>query len=658
MIFWTNSSLNKLRNACCLPVLLLACLLPGGCVTLVTDQPSELTFELLTPERMAPQAARSAMIAWKALVHGGVEPKTYAFQSSRDGEPVRFVQQGLSNTWQWIPDREGRYRVRVVVTDAQGQVMTSNWSPTYEILPPFKVMAPVAQSPADHYQVDTRVSWTLTSSGGVGDVSYKVLVESSTGEIETFPVGMFDTWAWIPEQPGRYRIKVTGIDARGNRHESAWTGWKEVSSPLTSVTMVPSVDPPQRALSEEIRWTAEPVGGIGPLTYEFLTSINGEELLRQRGESSSWDWRPRSAGDYCVKVRVRDRTGKMVESACTETYRIVPAVGSDLLIAFLPMENLSSVRAPIEEICNLYTDLLSERGLQLLSPDRLDAFMRRHRMRYTGGLGSKMAKALRDEEGVDAVIVSSLESYTDVPVPMIAVNSRLVLCQETPRIAWIDGIGMTGEDKPGLLGLTRVREIKELQEIAFGRLVASLDAYLSGQPLSEGRIKLRFPPNDHYRASDFVFSNPYKIAVVPFLNRYARRNAGFVVPLHLVKVLSREEGLEVIEPGLVREQLLKYRMIMRAGPSLAISDVLSSENTLGADLVLSGQVFDYQDQSGIPKIDFSTRIFSGPERRIVWWSKSYATGDDGVFFYDFKRIRSTHVLMEQMIQAVSHQMLH
>lgn len=245
----------------------------------------------------------------------------------------------------------------------------------------------------------------------------------------------------------------------------------------------------------------------------------------------------------------------------------------------------------------------------------------------------------------------------DVPVPMIAVSSRLVFCHDTPRIAWIDSVGMTGEDSPGLLGLTRIRDIEQLQQVAFDRLLASMNAYLSGDPLPDEKITLRFSPKDHYRASDYDFNSPYKIAIVPFLNRYARRNAGFVVPLHLVRVLSREEGLEVIEPGLVREQLLKYRMIMRAGPSLAISDVLSSENTLGADLVLSGQVFDYQDQTGIPKIDFSTRIFSGPERRIVWWSKSYASGDDGVFFYDFKRIRSTHVLMEQMTQAIRHQML-
>ncbi len=75
----------------------------------------------------------------------------------------------------------------------------------------------------------------------------------------------------------------------------------------------------------------------------------------------------------------------------------------------------------------------------------------------------------------------------------------------------------------------------------------------------------------------------------------------------------------MVEPGLVREQLLKYRLIMQAGPSLAISDVLAGRHALAADLILSGYVFDYQDQSENPKIDFATpAVFRpGTKNRLV-----------------------------------------
>jgi hypothetical protein len=203
------------------------------------------------------------------------------------------------------------------------------------------------------------------------------------------------------------------------------------------------------------------------------------------------------------------------------------------------------------------------------------------------------------------------------------------------------------------LGLKRIKNFEELQEKALKMLLTSLQEYLAGQRSSRAVKRDKIMPNDYYLATDFVANEQYKIAIVPFLNRYARRNAGFVVPLHFVKALSGYENVQVVEPGLVREQLLKYRLIMQAGPSLAIADVLASDTTLGADLILSGYVFDYQDKFGTPKIDFATRLFSGPKRELVWWSRSYAAGDDGVYFFDFGQYNSTHVMLQEMVRAIS-----
>ena len=274
-------------------------------------------------------------------------------------------------------------------------------------------------------------------------------------------------------------------------------------------------------------------------------------------------------------------------------------------------------------------------------------------MRYTGGLGAEMSQALRDEEGVDAVLITSLESYEEATPPKIALTARLVLCRERPAIVWIDGIGMTGDDAPGLLGINRIPHMAELRGKALERLLVSMNGYLTEQELPVAKGSSKFTPNDYYKASDFDGTAAYRVAVVPFLNRYARKSAGFVMPLHFVKTLSRNRNLEVIEPGLVREQLLKYRLIMQAGPSLAIADVLAGQNSLAADLIFSGYVFDYQDQADIPKIDFATRLFSGPERRIVWWSRNYAGGSDGVYFFDFGRYKSAHVMLQEMSQVIS-----
>ncbi|MDY0212654.1 MAG: hypothetical protein RBR06_06585, partial [Desulfuromonadaceae bacterium] len=359
-----------------------------------------------------------------------------------------------------------------------------------------------------------------------------------------------------------------------------------------------------------------------------------------------------NSGNFLIRVRVKDAKG---DSAVSDwiSYRIDPSINRNSKIAFFPLENISGVKAPLAEISNKYRDLLEKEGLQLLSEERLDKFMFRHRVRYTGGVSSELAHALLEEEGVEAVFITSLESYAEDIPPKVALTSRLVLCREVPEIVWIEGVGLSGEDTPGLLGLKRIKNFEVLQEKALKMLLTSLQEYLAGQRSSRAVKRDKIMPNDYYLATDFVANEQYKIAIVPFLNRYARRNAGFVVPLHFVEALSRYENLQVVEPGLVREQLLKYRLIMQAGPSLAIADVLASDTTLGADLILSGYVFDYQDKFGTPKIDFATRLFSGPKREIVWWSRSYAAGDDGVYFFDFGRYNSTHVMLQEMVRAIS-----
>ncbi|MCD6188365.1 MAG: hypothetical protein J7K09_09395, partial [Desulfuromusa sp.] len=165
-------------------------------------------------------------------------------------------------------------------------------------------------------------------------------------------------------------------------------------------------------------------------------------------------------------------------------------------------------------------------------------------------------------------------------------------------------------------------------------------------------IKNKHQPQFFYRASTFNPAGQYTVAVIPFLNINARKHAEKIVALHLVEQLNRYANIRVFEPGLVRETLLRYRMIMQQGPSLAAADILASKDILGADLILSGRVFDYQGEFGESKVDFSVQIFDGIKREVIWASRSYATGNQGVYFFDWGWIPSAHGLSRRMTQAV------
>jgi hypothetical protein len=376
------------------------------------------------------------------------------------------------------------------------------------------------------------------------------------------------------------------------------------------------------------------------------------------------------------------RGEEVVEAFPTDTGwkragEVHPGFGRDALLAYLPPENLSGVRAPVTEIGRKIMENLRGREFRLLEETELESFMKKYRMRHTGGIGSRMGRLLRDETGARAVFVTSLESFQEQGPPKISLICRIVTTGLNPEIVWIKSVGLSGDQSPGFLGLGLIDDSEELIDMAVEALLDDLDNFLHsgfksrspaslvgyepaeyGDPTLDEQNPLRFShgskydPREYYRASWFNPEGEYAVAVVPFLNKYARAHAGFVAALHFTEILHGFENLHVFEPGLVREQLLRYRLIMPAGPSLAVSDVLASRTTLSADLILSGQVFDYQGLRGVPKVDFSVQIFDGPARDVAWWSRSDARGDKNVYFFDFGRIHTAHGLMHRLADRV------
>jgi hypothetical protein len=109
----------------------------------------------------------------------------------------------------------------------------------------------------------------------------------------------------------------------------------------------------------------------------------------------------------------------------------------------------------------------------------------------------------------------------------------------------------------------------------------------------------------------------------------------------------------VVEPGEVRQVLLRSRTIMEGGLSLPQADILRAD--LDVDLVLTGIVMDYQDYIGgwgNPKVEFSARVFDMQTRQIVWSSSSYNEGDDGVFFFNLGKVNTAHGMASGMVGSV------
>ena len=333
------------------------------------------------------------------------------------------------------------------------------------------------------------------------------------------------------------------------------------------------------------------------------------------------------------------------------------------LIAVFPMENLSPGRAPIADIRQLFIASLRTAGkdvLDVLDDATLERVVVKHRVRYTAGLEQEFAKTLRQETGAEAIVIPSLERYDEVIPFRMALFARLVSTGDAPVIRWIDGTGMAGDDAPGILGIGLARSPLALLERAVDALAASLIRHVSERRPGPGEraAPARFRPKIVYRSDALDPGQAYSVAVMPFFNKTERQYAGEIIALHLTRSLMAFPDLQVVEPGIVREQLLRFRIIMSDGVSLPETETIL--NAVNADLVLNGEVLEYRDPLhplGAPKVDFGLLFIERKTRRIVYSSYSDNTGSDGVFFFDWRRVNTAHALAARMTRAVAERML-
>jgi hypothetical protein len=332
----------------------------------------------------------------------------------------------------------------------------------------------------------------------------------------------------------------------------------------------------------------------------------------------------------------------------------------DNLISVLPLDNLSDSQAPLKHIREVLIACLKDDGFNLLDEENTWKFMEKHRLRYTGGIDGVMAKAFQEETGTKAILITSLDYYNETNPPKIALSSRLVSAEDPVRILWVESKGLAGDDTAGILRIGEIQDPEKLLHRVAGYLAASLRDFLSEYREDADRSggKRRFRPKVIYRAPEFKTDTKYTVAVVPFLNESGRKNAGNIMMLQFLSTIVGWKNFEIIEPGVVRQELLKSRIIMEDGISLDQTDSIFTH--LNVDLVLTGRVLDYQDYQGpggVTKVDFSTLLIERKSRQVVWNSKSYNQGDDGVFFFEWGRVRTADRLASDMTRATVEMML-
>ena len=335
--------------------------------------------------------------------------------------------------------------------------------------------------------------------------------------------------------------------------------------------------------------------------------------------------------------------------------RLAPAAERLTTVAVFPVENLSGGSVPADVVHQFLVDSLSSNGFRVLGNDALEAFMTRHRVRYAAGIDTATAEALRQETGVEGVVIASVELSDDAVPPKVALTARLVSIQASPTVIWADDAGLSGDDAPGWLELGVVHDYETLQARALGRVARSLVGFLkTGDAGPNQKAASKFRPKTMYRGRAVESGKNYSVAVLPFVNLSNRRNAGEIVASLFTRHLSSVPQFRVVDTGATRHELLNARVIMDGGISLGDAETVAS--LVDADFVLAGRVLsydDYQGPVGTTHVEFSTVLIEKGSRRVVFSARSDNHGTDGVLGFERGMSRTAHAMATQMVRLVT-----
>ena len=197
---------------------------------------------------------------------------------------------------------------------------------------------------------------------------------------------------------------------------------------------------------------------------------------------------------------------------------------------------------PLEEIRQSLIQRLKMQGVDVLDDATLEQFMAKHRVRYVAGLDTVTSESLSNEVGANAVLITSVEAYSETSPPRIALISRLVSTGSRPSVLWADSVGMAGNDHPGLLGLGLIGDPKVLQNKAVGKLGDLLTGYLAGEKARVSGGRKSFGPKESFRSP--VVGTDLRVNTVGFVDSSSSGDEG-KGPARLAVALTSESGERV-----------------------------------------------------------------------------------------------------------------
>lgn len=493
----TSSSANRRVLA-----VAVACVLAGGCaaaprapVAGAPETRSSLVARLLGPDKPSPQRAASSSIRFAASASGGGGGYSYEFRTAKGAEEV-FRQAGPSPTWDWFPGEEGRYRVKVIVTDALGNRAESGWSPPYEIARELARDSLIAVLPVENLS-GSAAPLKIIRDGLIERMKRRGLLVLDDEALETFMA--------------RHRVRYTGGVSRELGHSlRAEAGVKAVL--VGSLDLYGEAQPPRMALTLRlvstgerpvIRWMdsvsvagndapgflslgliRDPRRLLGIVTARAVDSMAGYLAEGRRGDAG--DGR---AGAMSGRFRPREFFGPPARFADRE---------KTLTVAVLPIFE-DSTRRHAGEIVRLQIlrSLVGRENLVVIDPGEIRAAFLSSRTILQGGLSLPQGDLLLELVDADLFFYGSVKEYQDgtsMSAPVVNFTCQ-VLDPRRKKVIWSSISHNRGDDGVFFFDVGRVNTAPAMLSAMTTRMTAKIFETLPGEASGPGpsgpRLKTR-----------------------------------------------------------------------------------------------------------------------------------------------------------------------
>jgi TolB-like protein len=324
-------------------------------------------------------------------------------------------------------------------------------------------------------------------------------------------------------------------------------------------------------------------------------------------------------------------------------------------LALLPFENVSGSGGSVRIIMPLIEQTVTAKGYQIITSERIEPFLARHRIRNTGMLSRIQLQALRREFGVDLVLIGSVDLfYESADNPQCGLSSRIVSTAEG-KVFWAESTGRTGGDYTRILGLGTITSGSELAREVVKILFQSLPR--SGAPFAPPQEqKLTtfrfFGPRGNYRSPALDNRSQWRAAVTVFENASERRGAGRILADVFTSAVFHHGRFEVIDPGEVNEALIAFGRTPYGG--MDISTLRDFKKRTGIDAIFKGTVYRYneglkREATTSPEIVLDITLLDAETGKTLWFATGERSGDDSQIALDFGVIRSMIPLIRKTV---------